>query len=143
MDPLAKIFKPNQTKHFPIQTKHLTVAEENIFQEILYKWTNTPTLNLLLDNWSVYRDKTLPLMNTQRNLSLLLLNTTSLNRYLVDVFHLIDSTAPPIVILNGTHHDEDCIKRFTAHFFNFPVYSMKGSNRFGGVLILRKHSYIM
>ncbi|CAF2107833.1 unnamed protein product [Rotaria magnacalcarata] len=42
---------------------------------------------------------------------------------------------PPIVVLNGTHHDENTIKQFISHFFNFHVLSMIGLNVFGGVLI--------
>jgi hypothetical protein len=40
-----------------------------------------------------------------------------------------------LLLLNGTHHDDNSVKRFTSHFFNFSLYTMKGSNMFGGVLI--------
>ncbi|CAF2518602.1 unnamed protein product [Rotaria sp. Silwood2] len=92
------------------------------------------TLDILLENWTNHRDKTLSMINRQQNFSLLLLNVSSLNRYLVDVINLINSSSPQIGILNGTHHDENAIKRFTSHFFNFNVFSMRGSNMFGGVL---------
>lgn len=135
MNPLTNNFKPNPTKRLTIQTNQLTTAEEKIFQDMLHEWSNTPTLDLLLENWSKYRDKTLSMMNIQQNIPFLLLNVSSLNRYMVDIFNLIDSTAPSIIILNGTYHDEASVKRFTSHFFNFHVYARKGSNRFGGVLV--------
>jgi hypothetical protein len=75
------------------------------------------------------------MMNIHQNLSLLLLNVSSLNRYLADVYNLMDTITSPIVILNGTHHDENAVKRFKSHFFNYNIFSMRGSNIFGGVLI--------
>ncbi|CAF2988048.1 unnamed protein product [Rotaria sp. Silwood2] len=107
-----------------MQTDQLTKTEENIFLDILHEWADIPTLDLLLENWTKHRDRILSMMNIKHKVSLLLLNVSSLNRYLVDVFNLIDSTSPPIVILNGTHH-----------FFNYNVFSMRGSNMLGGVLI--------
>jgi hypothetical protein len=135
MNPSAMTFKPKHKKYYPIQSDQLTKFEANIFQELLCEWTDTPTLDLLLENWSIHRDKTLSMMNIQQNFSLLLLNVSSLNLYLADVFSLMDKTASPIVILNGTHHDENAVKRCKSHFFNYNIFSMIGSNLFGGVLI--------
>ncbi|CAF3500209.1 unnamed protein product [Rotaria socialis] len=103
--------------------------------DLLREWCETPTLDLLLENWTNHRDKTCQVMNLKQNISLLLLKVSSLNWYVIDVFNLIDVTASPIIILNGTYHDVDTIKTFSSHFFNYNVYSMKGSNQFGGVLI--------
>ena len=135
MNPSVMTFKPNHKKSYPIQTDQLTKFEAKIFQELLCEWTDTPTLDLILGNWTIHRDKTLSMMNTQQDLSLLLLNVSSLNRYLADVFNLMNTTASPIVVLNGTHHDANTVKRFKAHFFNYNIFSMRGSNIFGGVLI--------
>ncbi|CAF5023628.1 unnamed protein product [Rotaria magnacalcarata] len=102
---------------------------------IFEEWTNTPTLNLLLDEWSNYRNKTLSMLNRKDNISILLVNVSSLNRYMVEIFNLIDSTSPPIITINGTHHDEESIKQFTKHFFNYNIFSINGTNLFGGVLV--------
>ncbi|CAF4471002.1 unnamed protein product [Rotaria sp. Silwood2] len=135
MNPSAVTFKPNQKKFYSINTDQLTKAEENIFQELLCEWTDTPTLDLLFEKWTNHRDKNFSLMNIKQNISLFLLNVSSLNKYLVDVFKLIDSISSPIVILNGTHHDDNSVKQFRSHFFNFNVFTMKGTNMFGSVLI--------
>ncbi|CAF3588801.1 unnamed protein product [Rotaria sp. Silwood1] len=102
---------------------------------IFEEWTNTPTLDLLLDKWSIYRDKTLSMLNIKDNISILLLNVSSLNRHMVEIFKLIDTTSPSIITLNGTHHDERSTKQFTKHFFNYNVFSINGTNAFGGVLV--------
>ena len=74
-------------------------------------------------------------MNSCHNISILLLNVASLKRYHVEVFNLIKSTSSPIIILNGTYHDDVTTKRFSSHFFNYNVFTSKGTNAFGGVLI--------
>jgi hypothetical protein len=135
MNPSAQTYKPNHKQSYLIRTDQLTKYEENIFQEVIREWTDTPTLNLLLEKWSNYRDKTLSMLNINDNISIVLLNVSSLNRYLIDIFSLIDSYSPPIIILNGTHHDDNSIKQFTSHFFNYNVFSIEGSNAFGGVLV--------
>ncbi|CAF1322391.1 unnamed protein product [Adineta ricciae] len=58
-----------------------------------------------------------------------------LNRYKNEIFDLVDSTSPPIITLNGTHHDDVPVKLFSKHFFNYDVPSISGTNPFGGVLI--------
>ncbi|CAF4798147.1 unnamed protein product, partial [Rotaria sp. Silwood1] len=135
MNPSAMTFKLHQTNFYSIHTDQLTKAEENIFQELLCECTDTSTLDLLLEKWTNHHDKNLSLMSIKQNISLLLLNVSSLNKYLVDVFNLIDSTSSSTVILNGTHHDDNSVKQFRSHFFNFNVFSMKGTNMFGGLLI--------
>ena len=110
-------------------------AEENILKAVFQEWTNVPCLDTLLENWSDYRDKSIQLMNSCQNISILLLNVASLKRYLVEVFNLIQSTSSPIIILNGTYHDDVTTKRFSSHFFNYNVFTSKGTNAFGGVLI--------
>ena len=49
MNPSAAIFKRKQKKPFLINVDQLTKHEENTFKMIFEEWTNTPTLNLLLD----------------------------------------------------------------------------------------------
>ena len=94
------IFNPNQNsyKSFSIPTNHLTKAEYNILKAIFQEWSSIPTLDSLLDNWSKYCHKTTSMMNIHQNVSLLLLNVSSLSRYLIEVFNLIDSTTSPIII---------------------------------------------
>ncbi|CAF5062273.1 unnamed protein product [Rotaria magnacalcarata] len=55
--------------------------------------------------------------------------------YLFDVFKLIDSVSSPIVVLTGTHHEDSTVRLFSSHFSNLNVFSTKGSNAFGGVLV--------
>lgn len=57
------------------------------------------------------------MLNVDEYISLLLMNISSLKRYLIEFFNLIDEVPPPIVILNGTHHDEDAIKKCAAHLY--------------------------
>ncbi|CAF4036231.1 unnamed protein product [Rotaria magnacalcarata] len=38
----------------------------------------------------------------------------------------------PIIVFNGTHHDDAAIKNFSKHFNNYNIYSQKGTNKFGG-----------
>ena len=40
-----------------------------------------------------------------------------------------------LLSLNGTRHDADTFKRFSSHLFNYNVFTAKGTNAFGGVLI--------
>ncbi|CAF1326769.1 unnamed protein product [Rotaria magnacalcarata] len=40
----------------------------------------------------------------------------------------------PIIVFNGTHHDDAAIKNFSKHFNNYNIYSQKGTNKFRGVL---------
>ncbi|CAF1660001.1 unnamed protein product [Adineta ricciae] len=137
MNPSAKIFNPhpNLNYSFSIPVNCLTKAEENILKAVIQEWTNVFSLDSLLNNWSEYRNKSALLMNPKKNISLLLLNVASLKRYLVEVFNLIQSTLSPIIILNGIYHDPDTIKRFSSHFFNYNIFTSKGTNKFGGVLI--------
>ena len=120
MNPSARIFNPhpNLNYSFVIPTNYLTKAEENILRAVLQEWSNVPSLDTLLGNRSDYRDKSTSLMNSYQNISILLLNVASLKRYLVEAFNLIQSTSSPIIILNGTYHDDDTTKRLSSHFFN-------------------------
>jgi hypothetical protein len=137
MIPSAKSFNPHpQLCHsFVIPSNCLTKAEDNILKAVFHEWSNVPSLVTLLENWSDYRDKSTALMNSCQNIALLLLNVASLKRYLAEVFNLIQSTSSPIVILNGTYHDNDTTKRFASHTFNYNIFTSKGTNAFGGVLI--------
>ncbi|CAF1674458.1 unnamed protein product [Rotaria magnacalcarata] len=101
----------------------------------MQEWTMTPTLDSLLENWNKHREKTMSMLNVKHEISFLLLNVSSLNMYLLDVFKLIDSVSSPIVVLTGTHHDDSTVRLFSTHFSNLNVYSTKGSNAFGGVLV--------
>ena len=139
MNPSAKIFnpnpKPNPIHSFIIPSDCLTKAEDNILKAVIQEWSNTPTLDVLLGNWSDHRDKSTTLLNSYQTISLLLLNVASLKRYLVEVYNLIQSTTAPIIILNGTHHDDATVKQFSSHTFSYNVFTSRGTNAFGGVLI--------
>ena len=137
MNPSAKTFNPhpNHSCSFTIPTDCLTRAEDNILEAVIQEWSNAPSLDALLGNWSDYRDKSMTLMNSCQNIAFLLVNVASLKRYLVEVFNLIHSTAAPIIILTGTHHDDATVKRFSSHTFNYNVFTSKGTNAFGGVLV--------
>jgi hypothetical protein len=137
MNPSTRIFNQHQNLDYPFSSlsNSLTKSEDNILKSVFQEWSNAPSLDVLLERWTNYREKSISLMNSRQNISLLLLNVASLNRYLVEVFNLIQSTSPPIIILNGTYHDDDTTKRFSSHTFNYNVFTSKGSNAFGGVLI--------
>jgi hypothetical protein len=135
MNPLAKPFKPKSNTSYPISTDRLSKTDSLIFQELCSEWANTPTLDCLLERWKDRSVKTLTMLNTQQEVSLLLLNVSSLNLYLLEVINLINTIASPIIILNGTHHDDKTVKLFTSQMFNLNIFASKGSNAFGGVLI--------
>jgi hypothetical protein len=135
MNPKACEFQPNPNETFTISAEKLSKNEIKIFQKLVLEWTHTPTLDLLLTNWKNRLEQTQLMLNIKHDISVLLLNVSSLKLYLLDVFNLINSHTPPIIVLNGTYHDDDTIKRFTQHFTNYNVHSMKGTNRFGGVLV--------
>ena len=136
MNPSARTFNPHRNLDcsFVIPSNCLTKAEENILKAVLQEWTNVPSLDILLEKWSNYRDKTTSLINSCQNISLLLLNVASLKRYLAEVYNLVQSTLSPIIILNGTYHDLYSSKRSSSHFFNYNVFTSKETNAFGGVL---------
>ena len=135
MNPLATTFRPKQHKLYHLNADQLTENEEKIFQEILYEWTHTTTRDLLLQNWTERQRRNLSMLNVDEKISLLLLNISSLKRYLIEFFNLMDEMSPPIIILNGTHHDEDAIKKCAAHLYTYNVFAAKGTNIFGGVLV--------
>ena len=135
MNPRAKPFKPNsKTPHLNC-TNHLSKSDSLIFQEICAEWANTPTLDGLLESWKKRSDKTMEMLSMNQEISLLLLNVASLNLYLIEVINLINSVGAPIIILNGTHHDDKTVKHLSSYMFNMNVFASKGSNAFGGVLI--------
>lgn len=137
MNPSAKTFNPhlNPNHPFVIPANGLTKVEHNTLKVILQEWSNAPSLNALLNIWSDHRIKSTALMNSCHNISFLLLNVASLKRYLVEVFNLIQSTSAPIIILNGTFHDDVTTKRFASFSFNYNVFTCRGTNAFGGVLV--------
>ncbi|CAF3246462.1 unnamed protein product, partial [Rotaria sp. Silwood2] len=75
------------------------------------------------------------MMNVESNVKIMLLNVNSLKLYLPDIFLLLESIPCSIVVLNGTHHNDDAIKTFSKQYSNYNVYWGKGTNNFGGVLI--------
>lgn len=135
MNPLAKAFKPNPTVTFPIATNLLSLSDATIFEKICREWTEAPTLNVLLEQWNNYSMKTRSLLIENEFLSLILVNVSSLSTHLIDIIHLINNVNAPIIILNGTHHNNDTIKLFKSHMFNLNVFTSKGSNACGGVLM--------
>ena len=64
-----------------------------------------------------------------------MLNISSLRLHLYDLFELLSSLHPSILVLNGTRHDEAALKLLTTHLNSFQVFYQEGSNDFGGVLI--------
>ena len=135
MNPLAKPFNPKSTEALSIRTDLLSTTDAKIFHKLCSEWANIPTLDCLLDNWMKRSLMTLTLLKKKQDISLLLLNVASLNLYLLDVINLINNVCAPIVILNGTHHDEATVKLFASQLFNLNIFSNKGTNAFGGVLI--------
>ena len=75
------------------------------------------------------------MMSKKGEISFLLLNVSSLSRHLVDVYELLNHVDAPFVVLTGTHHDDKTIKLFSSHYSNFNVFSMRGTNPVGGVLV--------
>ena len=137
MNPSAAIYEPNsnRNKYHHIKSDKLTKAEKRSFQEVLHEWTETATLNSVLTTWTKRQQKLVERVEIKEDMFFLLLNASSLNRYLVDLFSLIENIDPSIIILNGIYHDDKSIQQFEKHCFNFNVFSMRGSNTFGGVLI--------
>jgi hypothetical protein len=135
MNPVANQFIPNPIEPLVIPTDRLTKNEVKIFQELIREWTSTPTLDALLDRWDLHKTTTLSMMNDKEEISFLLLNVSSLNAHLAEIFNLLNRVVVPIVVLTGTHHDDNSAKRFSSHFSNFNVFFAKGSNPFGGVLV--------
>ena len=133
----AAIYEPssNRNKYYHIKSDKLTKAEKRSFQEVLQEWTETATLNSVLTTWTKRQEKLVEQLEIKKDMAFLLLNVSSLNRYLIDLFSLIENIDPSIIILNGTHHDDKSIKQFEKHCFNFNVFSIRGSNTFGDVLI--------
>ena len=123
----------NQSFVFPAQC--LTKIEDNMMKLVILEWLNTPSIDTLLNTWSRYRDKTNSLMKICQNILIILLNVASLKRYLAEVFDLIQATTPPIIILNGTHHDPDTTKSFASHMYSHNVVTAEGTIAFGGILI--------
>jgi hypothetical protein len=135
MNPSASTFIPNQHPPVLIPTDKLSTNEVRILQDVISEWSKSSTLDLLLEHWNKHRTKTLSMLNIKRDISFLLLNVCSLNLYLFDVFNLLHTVSSPIIVLNGTHHDDKTVKLFSSHFSNYTIFSMNGSNAFGGVLV--------
>ena len=136
MDLSAAICEPNsnRNKYYHIRSDKLTIAEEMNFQEVLQKWTETAAPNSPLTSWAKRQERLADQLEMKENMVFLcLLNVSSFNRYLIDLFSLIENIAPSIIILNRTYHDDKSIKQFEKYCFNFSVFSMRGSNAFGGV----------
>ncbi len=78
---------------------------------------------------------TINMMNAKSDIKIMLLNVYSLKLYLLDVFLLLEKMPCSIVLLSGTHPNEEAIKMFSKHFSNYRAFSKKGTNSFGGVII--------
>ena len=127
--------QPNSTDTLIIPTENLSKNEAKTFQEVIDEWTRAPTLDALLNDWVDHRTKTTSMMNKKGEISFLLLNVSSLSRHLVDVYELLNRVDAPFVMLTGTHHDDKTIKLFSSHYSNVNVFSMRGTNPVGGVLV--------
>lgn len=135
MNPTNNPFHPQVQSSFTFDTSNLTKTEQLILKDLLTEWTEIPTLALLLDKWAQHKQKNIVKMLTQQNLTFLLVNVASLNKYHDEFIELASSIAPPIFILNGTFHNDKSIKKLSSHFYNYNIFTMIGSNDFGGVLI--------
>ena len=135
MNPNAKEFLPNQTESYQLSLDQLSKNQAKILQQMFSEWTSTPTLDMLLNNWEERKKKTTNMLNVKSDVRIMLLNVSSLKLYLPEILLLLEKTPCPIVVLNGTHHNDEATKIFSKHFSNYYVYSEKGTNNFGGVLI--------
>ena len=135
MNPSAAIYEPNSNrkKYSHVRSDKLTKAEKRNFQEVLQEWTGTATVNSLLTSWATRQEKLVDHLEIKENM-VFLLNASSYNSYLIDLFNLIENIAPSFIFLNGTYHDDKSIKQVEKHCFNFNV-SMRRSNTLGGLLI--------
>ena len=75
------------------------------------------------------------MLNMQRELKLPLLNVSSLNLHLSDVFLLLQTFPYSIVVLNSTHHNDETVKILEKYHSNYSTFSQQGMNNSGGVLI--------
>ena len=135
MNPSAREFIPITSNPVNFPMPHLSNKQTKIAQELLNEWTSTPTLNSLHTRWEKRRRQTEEMINVQGELTILMLNISSLRLHLYDLFELLSSLHPSILVLNGTRHDEAALKLLTTHLNSFQVFYQEGSNDFGGVLI--------
>jgi hypothetical protein len=135
MNPYAKEFFPNHTESFPISIEQLSNKQTKIFQELTVEWTSTPTLNGLLHKWDERSKSTSDMINVKSDLTIMLLNVSSLKLYLPDIYLLLENTPCSIIVFNGTHHNDETVKIFSKHYKHYNTYWEKGTNDFGGVLI--------
>ncbi|CAF3177615.1 unnamed protein product [Rotaria sp. Silwood2] len=135
MNPNAKEFFPNHTESFQLSIDPLSPKQAKILQQLISEWSTIPTLNSLLDKWEERNKETINMLNIKSEMKIMLLNVSSLKLYLPDIFLLLENTPCSIVVLNGTHHNDEAIRSFSKHFRNYNVYCEKGTNVFGGVLI--------
>ena len=75
------------------------------------------------------------MLNIKNSLSFLLLNISSLRLYLYDLFELLNQIHVSVMILNGTRHDPDALKRLSNHLANYRIFFQRGTNTFGKVLM--------
>ena len=75
------------------------------------------------------------MLNIKNTLSFLLLNISGIRLYLHDLYEILNQIHVSVVILNGTRHDADTLKRFSHHLTNYRMFYQKGTNAFGEVLI--------
>jgi Reverse transcriptase (RNA-dependent DNA polymerase)/Endonuclease-reverse transcriptase len=135
MNPNANIFMPYLKDPLTIPLTNLSKKQINILQDLVSEWTTTPTLENILGDWEKRRQLTSDMLNTTNDLSLLLLNISSLKRYLYDLFEVLNSLQVSIIVLNGTRNDVHTLKQFSRYLNNFKVFFQKGTNSFGGVLV--------
>lgn len=135
MNPNSKIFIPNQKDLQTVTLTNLSKKQTKILQDVIYEWSNTPTLNGLLKRWEERKQKTRDMISITNDLSFLLLNISSLKLYLYDLLELLNSLHVSIIVLNGTRNNESTLKQIKCHLSNFQFFFQKGTNPFGGVLI--------
>ena len=134
MNPTAKEFFPKHSESFQLSTKQLSPKQAKILQQLIFEWETTPTVNTLLNKWDGRKTETTNMLNTKSEINIMLLNTSSLQLYLPVLFLLLENIPCSIVVLNGTYHN-DKVQGFFLNTSNYNVFTHKGTNPFGGVLI--------
>lgn len=135
MNPSAKEFIPNHTETSSLSFEQLSHKQTIILQQLISEWSTAPTLNTLLNQWEEKHKRITNMIKIKSDLKILLLNVSSLKLHLPDIFLLLENTPCSIVAFNGTHHNDDAVKNFSKHYSNYNVFSERGTNNFGGVLL--------
>ena len=112
MNPTAKELFPKHSESFQLSTEQLTPKQAKILQRLIFEWETTSTLNTLLNKWGGRKTETTNMLDTKSEINIMLLNTSSLQLYLPDLFLLLENVPCSIVVLNGTYHNDKATRVF-------------------------------